>query len=146
MPGNESHGKGNFWHSFDYGLAHFIAFDGETDYANSPESNFLTDTSGRNATPIPAETFANNAGPFGFIEGWGNNTFNNSAYEQYQWMKADLAAVNRTKTPWIIASSHRPMYSTAKASYQVAMRDAFEALFLEYGVDLYVSGHVHWVC
>jgi len=125
-------------------LAHFISFDGETDYANSPESNFLTDTDGKNATPIPSETFANNAGPFGYIEGWGNNTFNNKAYEQYQWMKADLAAVNRTKTPWIIASSHRPMYSTAVASYQKAMRNAFEGLFLEYGVDLYVSGHVHW--
>ena len=37
MPGTETGGVGNMWYSFDYGLAHFIALDGETDYANSPE-------------------------------------------------------------------------------------------------------------
>lgn len=80
MPGPESSGRTNFWYSFDYGLVHFIAFDGETDYAYSPEVNFLTDTGGKNATPIPAETFAMDSGPFGNIDGWGANTYNNSAY------------------------------------------------------------------
>lgn len=37
MPGSESGGVTNFWYSFDYGLAHFVSMDGETDYANSPE-------------------------------------------------------------------------------------------------------------
>ena len=101
MPGNETGGKTNFWYSFDYGLVHFISFNTETDFAYSPETNFLTDTNGRNATPIESDTKVNNAGPFGYIDGWGNNTFNTTAYEQYQWMAADLAAVDRSVTPWV---------------------------------------------
>jgi len=31
MPGEESGGVSNFWYSFDYGLAHFVSIDGETD-------------------------------------------------------------------------------------------------------------------
>jgi hypothetical protein len=29
---------------------------------------------------------------------------------QYEWLKADLAAVDRDRTPWIVLMSHRPMY------------------------------------
>jgi len=29
-PGDPSIGRGNMWHSFNYGLAHFISFDSET--------------------------------------------------------------------------------------------------------------------
>ena len=36
------------------------------------------------------------------------------------------------------------MYSTDVAEYQVHLRNAFEALWLKHGVDLYVSAHVHW--
>ena len=32
--------------------------------------------------------------------------------EQLAWLKQDLAAVNRTQTPWVIAFSHFPMYVT----------------------------------
>ena len=43
MPGKESGGVGNMWYSFDYGLAHFISLDGETDFPYSPEYPFLRD-------------------------------------------------------------------------------------------------------
>ena len=36
------------------------------------------------------------------------------------------------------------MYSTGKSSYQEDLRNAFQGLFLDYGVDLYLSGHIHW--
>ncbi len=36
--------------------------------------------------------------------------------------------------------SHRPMYSSEVSSYQTHMRNAFEALFLEYKVDAYFAG------
>ena len=29
---------------------------------------------------------------------------------QLAWLVADLAAVNRSRTPWVIAGLHRPMY------------------------------------
>lgn len=36
------------------------------------------------------------------------------------------------------------MYSSAYSSYQKNIREAFEALLLQYGVDAYLSGHIHW--
>ncbi|KAF5699699.1 acid phosphatase [Fusarium mundagurra] len=43
MAGDKSGGKGNLWHSFDYGLVHFVSIDTETDYANSPDKTFRED-------------------------------------------------------------------------------------------------------
>ncbi|KAF9065538.1 acid phosphatase AphA [Rhodocollybia butyracea] len=126
MPGEESGGVSNFWYS---GLAHFVSFDGETDYVNSPEFPFVADLSGNETHPQENETFPTDSGPFGYI----NGSF-----------RMNLAAVDRAKTPFVFAMSHRPMYSTGTASYQTHMRTAFEDLFLEAGVDAYLSGHIHW--
>ncbi|KAL2810333.1 Metallo-dependent phosphatase-like protein [Aspergillus granulosus] len=141
MPGAETGGVGNFWYSFDYGLAHFISMDGETDFANSPQSPFAADVTGNETLPTEEETSLTDSGPFGRIEG---SYKDNKAYEQYNWLKRDLASVNRKKTPWVFVMSHRPMYSSAYSSYQTNIRAAFEDLFLEYGVDAYLSGHIHW--
>lgn len=137
MPGDAVGGRSNFWYSFDYGLAHFIAFDGETDYYQSPEYPFVADLKGNETMPTPDETYSTDSGPFGEIKG---SYKDNKAYEQYQWLLKDLQSVDRTKTPWVFAQSHRPMYSTEVASYQTHMRNAFEDLFLEYGVDAYMAG------
>jgi len=36
------------------------------------------------------------------------------------------------------------MYSSGVSSYQVNVRNAFEAILLKYKVDVYLSGHIHW--
>lgn len=36
------------------------------------------------------------------------------------------------------------MYSTETSSYQDYVRAAWEQVLLQYGVDLYLAGHVHW--
>ncbi|KAI5479092.1 hypothetical protein MNV49_004091 [Pseudohyphozyma bogoriensis] len=141
MPGVETGGVGNFWYSHDYGLVHFITFNGETDYPSPNEYPFALDLTGNETHPLANETYITDAGPFGFINGSLKDVEN---YEQYQWLKADLAAVDRFKTPFVFAMSHRPMYSSGVSSYQAHMRSAFEALFLEYNVDAYISGHIHW--
>ncbi|KAJ6110923.1 hypothetical protein N7486_003158 [Penicillium sp. IBT 16267x] len=133
---------GNMWYSFDYGLAHFVSMDTETDYPNSPEWPFIADTKGKDALPAANETTSTDSGPFGQID--DNNYLNKTAYQQYQWLAEDLAAVDRTATPWIIVMGHRPMYSSQVSSYQKEIRLAFEDLFLEFGVDLFVAGHIHW--
>lgn len=139
MPGDETKGASNFWYSFDYGLAHFITLDGETDFPYSPEWPFVRDDP--SGLPEENKTFVTDSGPFGAINGdWRDN----EAYEQWNWLQADLAAVDRTKTPWIFVMSHRPMYSSQTASYQRNVRDAFQPLLLKYGVDAYFSGHIHW--
>jgi len=136
MPGAEAGGVGNFWYSFDYGLAHFVSIDGETDYANSPEWSFEEEISGNETHPKESETFLTDSGPFGAVD----NVKNTKSYAQYKWLKKDLASVDRKKTPWVIVMSHRPMYSSAYSSYQKKIREAFEDLLLEYGVDAYLSG------
>lgn len=141
MPGAESSGVGNFWYSFDYGLAHFITLSGETDFAYSPEYPFIADTKGKSGLPTESETYVTDAGPFGQIDG---SYKTNSNYEQIQWLQNDLANVDSSVTPWIIAMSHRPMYSTNYAKYQENVQDAFQDILLQGGVDLYLSGHVHW--
>ena len=35
---------------------------------------------------------------------------------QLAWLKKDLAAVDRSKTPWVVAMSHFPMYLTVPAN------------------------------
>ena len=35
--------------------------------------------------------------------------------EQWAWLNADLAAVDRTKTPWLAMMGHRPMYCSASS-------------------------------
>lgn len=137
MPGEETGGVGNFWYSFDYGLAHFVSMDGETDYADSPEWSFAEDLTGDETLPKESQTFITDSGPFGAVDGSVKDT---KSYEQYKWLKKDLASVDRTKTPWVVVMSHRPMYSSAYSSYQKYIREAFEALFLEHGVDAYLSG------
>jgi hypothetical protein len=136
MPGAETGGVGNMWYSFDYGLVHFVSFDGETDFANSPEYPFARDLSKGETRPKENETYVTDSGPFGTV----GNYSDTKTYEQYQWLAKDLASVDRTKTPWVLAMTHRPMYSSQTSSYQKYLRNAFEALLLENEVDAYLSG------
>lgn len=142
MPGKESGGVGNFWYSFDYGLAHFVSLDSETDFANSPSYPFIRDTKGHGTAVTPNQTYSTDAGPFGTIA--NNDYTNNAAYEQIQWLQRDLAAVDRSKTPWVIAMSHRPMYSSEVSGYQKNIRAAFQQLLIDNHVDMYLAGHIHW--
>jgi hypothetical protein len=89
-------GVGNMWYSFDHGMhspmdsfdvalfadftkgmAHFVMLDMETDYAGYPEESF---------------------DPIQFGEYLG---------QQQDWLAADLAAVDRLVTPWVIVFGHR---------------------------------------
>jgi hypothetical protein len=137
MPGDVTGGVGNFWYSFDFGLVHFISLNGETDYAYSPEWPFVRDLSTGETHPAESETFITDSGPFGTIDGsWTVN----SVYQQYKWLEADLAAIDREKTPWVVAMSHRPMYSSEVSSYEANVRDAFQGLLINASVDVYMSG------
>lgn len=137
-PGNFTGGVGNMWYSFDYGLAHFITLDAETDFANSPEWPFARDLHGNETFPQEKETYITDSGPFGRVSNYSDN----KAYEQYQWLKSDLEKVDRSVTPWIFVMAHRPMYSSAFSSYMTAIKNAWQDLLLEYEVDAYLSGYV----
>ncbi|KAL5711705.1 Purple acid phosphatase 15 [Ranunculus cassubicifolius] len=85
-----------------------------------------------------------NAGGIHFIMLGAYISYNRSG-EQYQWLKRDLANVDRSVTPWLVATWHPPWYSTYKPHYREAecMKVAMEDLLYAYGVDIVFSGHVH---
>jgi len=66
------------------------------------------------------------------------------------WLKQDLqqANSNRENQPWIIVYTHRPFYCSRPRDASCASNSEkfsdFEALLVKYGVDLVVSGHVHF--
>lgn len=69
-----------------------------------------------------------------------------STSAQYQWAAKDLANVDRSKTPWVIAVWHTPWY-TSNAHHPMTegseMRADMEALLLQHEVDVVFNGHVH---
>lgn len=105
-------------------MAHFIQLDTETDLGHgfiSPDE--------------PGGSEAEDSGPF-------------ASYmdQQTDWLQKDLSNVDREKTPWIIVGGHRPWYISAKnrsSTVCLECQDVFEPLFMEYSVDLVLSGHVH---
>ena len=48
---------------------------------------------------------------------------------QYEWLKQDLAGVNRTVTPWIVVNSHRMMYDHRRPKSISARRSSFRLIF-----------------
>jgi len=70
---------------------------------------------------------------------------------QHAFVLADLAAVDRAVTPWLIVGGHRPAYIDSTNNDEPdgdllvgrRLRRVYEGLFLEHGVDLYLGAHHH---
>jgi hypothetical protein len=130
MPSKASGGAKNMWYSFNLGLIHFVVISTETDYPGYPNNKYsLWD---------------------GSLGGFG---------DQLAWLRTDLevAQQERAKRPFIVVVGHRPIYSIkttgsdGKAFDRLGINPvasksttaAFEPLFHEFGVDLYLGGHTH---
>lgn len=64
---------------------------------------------------------------------------------QYKWLQADLAKVDRGRTPWLIAVLHAPWYNS-NSKHQGdgdEMMKSMEFILREAKVDLLIAGHVH---
>jgi len=69
-----------------------------------------------------------------------------SASLQFKWLQKDLASVDRTRTPWLVAMWHTPWYTSNghhKMSEGAPMREALEDLLSAHKVDIVFNGHVH---
>ncbi|CAF0977712.1 unnamed protein product [Adineta ricciae] len=64
---------------------------------------------------------------------------------QYNWLENDLRSVNRTRTPWLIVGSHRPMYTSLVVIDLVGLmlQLYIEPLLYTYQVDLNLYAHIH---
>jgi hypothetical protein len=122
--------KNNWWYSYNIGNVHFISLN----------SNVVTDP-----TVVTNTSRYKWQYPVSIQE------------KQYKWLKKDLqrAVTNRSQAPWIIVHAHFPMYCSQTSSdcttQAALMRNglpnhsnvAWEPLFDEFSVDIYVSAHVH---
>jgi len=64
---------------------------------------------------------------------------------QYEWLMDDLAAVDRTLTPWLVVMWHTPWYNS-NGHHQLEaepMREVLEEVLVAARVNLVISGHVH---
>jgi len=68
---------------------------------------------------------------------------------QYAWIQQDLQTASQDpNVHWMIVSGHRPMYCSDDTEWDAHRPGAYfqsviEPLFLQYGVDLYLCGHMH---
>jgi hypothetical protein len=64
---------------------------------------------------------------------------------QLEWLKAQLASIDRSATPWLIVIWHASWYATYSKHWKETecMRRAYEPVFRQYGVDIALNGHNH---
>ena len=108
----------------------------------------------RTQMPTAAEDrpwFSVDVGPIHFLQFSTEHAFHPGS-EQHAFMAADLAAVDRGRTPWVIVGGHRPMYIDSGVwegppdgdGYVAAqLREALEPLLHRHRVDATWSGHHH---
>lgn len=125
MPSAESGGVASMWYSYDYGPAHFVVLNTETDFPGAADQFH-----GSESGILACGNFA------------PNGTY-------LRWLDADLAAAskNRAERPWIVVYGHRNwmwLKGAVKTDYTSSMlRSAHQHLFLKYDVDLHLAGHIH---
>jgi len=136
----------------------------ESDWTDSASLYNNTDSGGECGVPatrlIPMPTPATTNKPWwsydvGLIHMIGMSSEHDYSIgsEQYLWLQADLEAIDRTVTPWVIFGSHRAMYLNSDyggsvTSDLVVMQNLItniEPLLWQYRVNLGFYGHNHVV-
>ncbi|CAI9765012.1 unnamed protein product [Fraxinus pennsylvanica] len=129
----------------------------ERDYEDSGSVYFTPDSGGECGVPyetyFPMPTVAKDKPWYSIEQGSVHFTVISTEHnwtqnaEQYEWMKKDMATVDRSRTPWLIFTGHRPMYSSNKGTILPSVDNKFvqamEPLLLANEVDLVLFGHVH---
>ncbi|CAI0561077.1 unnamed protein product [Linum tenue] len=112
---------------------------GQTFVSYSSRFAFPSEESGSRSTFY----YSFNAGGIHFVMLGAYISYDHSS-EQYRWLERDLANVDRSITPWLVAVWHPPWYNSYNAHYREVecMRVEMEELIYSYGVDIVFNGHV----
>ena len=111
----------NLWYSFDIGPVHFVSIDTESDFKDAPTT------------------------PHTWVGGGKGGGFG----DQLAWFREDLAQA-RNSSDFIVVFGHRPWYSPDgkwndwPIRAPVHLQAAFEPLFHEFAVDMYICGHKYY--
>ncbi|GJP53861.1 hypothetical protein CLOM_g12986 [Closterium sp. NIES-68] len=102
--------------------------------------------------PMPAAQSASPSNLFYSFESAGVHWVMLNSYSDFepdsvqgQWLKRDLAGVDRSRTPWLVAVVHAPWYNSNSAHQREAepMRRALERVLYDARTDMVFAGHVH---
>ncbi len=141
MPSDLVGGQGNFWYSMDVGGVGSASTTFEISPANPPPPQvhyLMFDTE----TDLGHGLIG--ADEIGGAESFEEHPVGSYANAQYDFIKKDLANVDRQKTPWVVALGHRPWYVAAASKDRYwDGQAAFEQLFIDNKVDVVLHGHVH---
>jgi len=124
----------------DANASHYVNMLGRTMPGGSNGSYYSADVGLMHLVFLSSEVLA--LGPYGGV----------TAEQQQAWLEQDLAAVDRARTPWVVAVFHRPFYCSnanswcGPAAWQSnPVRLAFEGPFMRHGVDVVLGAHEHSV-
>ena len=93
----------------------------------------------------PKQYYSLDIGPVHFVVLSIETDFGNAS-AQLGWLDRDLAATDRSRTPWVIVAHHRMIWLDAlgaPSALESHMQQTLEPLYIEHGVDLVLSGHAH---
>ena len=124
----------------DVNASHYVNMLGATMPGMNNGSFYSADVGLNHIVFLSSEVIA--LGPYGGV----------TVSAQSAWLQSDLSAVNRSKTPWVVAVLHRPFYCSNANSWcgsnawqDNAVRLELEPIFLAGGVDVVLSAHEHSV-
>jgi len=144
-------------HEFDYNASLFVGDDSGGECGIALQTRLpMPSPPMPSGFPKPTEGFSDSPwysfehGAVHFVLLSSEHDFNRSG-AQYAWLSADLASVDRSRTPWLIVSSHRPMYVSSTSNGRPSsdmggaawLRQELEPLLLKYRVDAFFAGHHH---
>eukprot|EP01051_Picozoa_sp_SAG22_P003740 SAG22_NODE_186_length_15907_cov_45.496774_7_plen_1025_part_00 len=74
-----------------------------------------------------------------------HNQTDPDARAMLEWLEADLRAIDRALTPWVVVVAHYPVFcSGCLTGTPAGMPAALEPLFIRHGVDIFSAGHWHY--
>lgn len=123
----------------------------EGNHEIEPQANNLTFVSYMAKFSVPSEESDSNSKFYYSFDAGGIHFVMLGAYvdynttgDQYTWLEKDLEKVDRSSTPWLVATWHAPWYNSYSSHYQEfeCMRLQMEELLHQNGVDIVFSGHV----
>ena len=124
----------------DQNASHYVNMLGANMPGGTNGSYYSFDVGLQHLVVLSSEVLA--LGPYGGV----------TVEAQAAWLAADLAAIDRAKTPWVVAIFHRPFYCSNANSWcgpgawqANPVRVAFESVFMQFGVDVVLSAHEHSV-
>ncbi len=124
---------------------HFLGDDSGGECGLAADHKLKMPTLGSSNIGNPSVTAAQgyyslNSGAAHFVM-MNNEVASEPGTDQYNWLVADLASVDRDETPWVVLLGHRQMWDAQLGDDYLKQ---YEDLLLDFKVDLAVWGHVHY--